>query len=80
MRWSQHGAHLLLQVRTRVFNEELRSSNIFSFLSALLRVRTSYLDNHHESFGTSIPNVFDRDNERIEHHFKTGIRGSFQRE
>ena len=24
MRWSQQGAHLLLQVRTRVFNDELR--------------------------------------------------------
>jgi hypothetical protein len=24
MRWSQHGAHLLLQVRTRVLNDELR--------------------------------------------------------
>jgi hypothetical protein len=24
MRWSQRGAHLLLQVRTRVLNDELR--------------------------------------------------------
>jgi hypothetical protein len=26
MRWSPRGAHLLLQVRTRVLNEELRST------------------------------------------------------
>jgi hypothetical protein len=26
MRWSQKGAHLLLQVRTQVLNEELRAT------------------------------------------------------
>jgi hypothetical protein len=26
MRWSQQGAHLLLQIRTRVLNDELRET------------------------------------------------------
>jgi hypothetical protein len=26
MRWTQHGAHLLLQVRTQVFNEDLQAT------------------------------------------------------